>query len=95
MCRRAGFSPEVRHEPDLMTTVFVLVESGLGVSLVPSCARGLEQQNTIRRPLSVQSNPMCLCATWACGSHSPTLEVFLNILRAQKPAIQKQIAAFC
>jgi DNA-binding transcriptional LysR family regulator len=58
MCRRAGFSPKVRHEPDLMTTVFVLVESGLGVSLVPSCARGLEQQNTIRRPLSVQSNPI-------------------------------------
>jgi hypothetical protein len=25
MCRRAGFSPKVRHEPDLMTTVFVLV----------------------------------------------------------------------
>jgi DNA-binding transcriptional LysR family regulator len=95
MCRRAGFSPKVRHEPDLMTTVFVLVESGLGVSLVPSCARGLEQQNTIRRPLSVQSNPMCLCATWPRGSHSPTLEAFLNILRAQKPAIQKQIAAFC
>jgi hypothetical protein len=28
-CCRADFSPKVRHEPDLMTTVFVLVESGL------------------------------------------------------------------
>jgi len=95
MCCRAGFSPKVRHEPDLMTTVFVLVESGLGVSLVPGCARGLEQQKTIRRPLAVQSNPMCLCAIWPRGSHCPTVEAFLDILRAQKPAIRKQIAAFC
>jgi DNA-binding transcriptional LysR family regulator len=94
-CCRAGFSPNVRHEPDLMTTVFLLVESGLGVSLVPGCARGLEQQKTIRRPLAVQSNPMCLCAIWPRGSQSPTLKAFLDILRAQKPAIQKQIAAFC
>jgi DNA-binding transcriptional LysR family regulator len=95
MCCRAGFSPKVRHEPDLMTTVFVLVESGLGVSLVPGCARGLEQQKTIRRQLAVQSNPMCLCAIWPRGSHRPTVEAFLDILRAQKPAIRKQIAAFC
>jgi DNA-binding transcriptional LysR family regulator len=95
MCCRAGFSPKVRHEPDLMTTVFLLVESGLGVSLVPGCARGLEQQKTIRRPLAVQSNSLCLCAIWPRGSRSPTRDAFLDILRAQKPAIQKQIAAFC
>jgi DNA-binding transcriptional LysR family regulator len=94
-CCRAGFSPKVRHEPDLMTTVFVLVESGLGVSLVPGCARGFERQKTIRRPLAVKSKPMCLCATWPRGSQSPTLEAFLDILRAQKPAIEKQIADFC
>jgi DNA-binding transcriptional LysR family regulator len=95
MCSRAGFSPQVRHEPDLMTTVFVLVESGLGVSLVPGCARGLQQQRTIRRPLTVQSNPMPLCAIWPRGSQNPTLEAFVDLLRAQKPAIQKQIADFC
>ena len=94
-CCRAGFSPKVRHEPDLMTTVFVLVESGLGVSLVPGCALGFEQQKTVRRPLAVQSNPMPLCATWPRESQSPTLKAFLGILRSQKPAIQKQIGGFC
>ena len=95
MCRQAGFSPKVRHEPDLMTTVFVLVECGLGVSLVPGCARGFERQKTIRRPLALPSNPMPLCATWPRGSQSLTRESFLDILRAQKPAIQKRIADFC
>lgn len=92
MCCQAGFSPQVRHEPDLMTTVFVLVESGLGVSLVPGYVRGFERQKTIRRPLTVQSKPMPLCAVWPRGSQSLTLEAFLDVLRAQKPAMQKQIA---
>jgi DNA-binding transcriptional LysR family regulator len=94
LCRRAGFSPKVRHEPELMTTVFVLVESGLGVSLVPCFARGFLQQKTIHRPLAVQSNPMPLCATWLRGSQSPTLSAFLDVVRAQKPAIQKQVSAY-
>jgi DNA-binding transcriptional LysR family regulator len=95
MCRQAGFSPKVRHEPDLMTTVFVLVECGLGVSLVPGCARGFEEQKTIRRPLTVPSGPMCLCAIWPRGSENPTVNAFLNILREQKPAIQKFVACLC
>ena len=95
MCRQAGFSPKIRHETDLMTTVFLLVESGLGVSLVPSCARGLEQQKTVRRPLTVRSNPLCLCAIWPRGSQSPTVEAFLQIVRAQIPAIREQVAKSC
>jgi len=93
MCRQAGFSPQVRHETDLMTTVFLLVESGLGVSLVPSCARGWEHQKTIRRPLTVASNALCLCAIWRRGSQSPTVQAFLEILRSQIPVIRKQAAA--
>ena len=95
MCRQAGFSPKIRHETDLMTTVFLLVESGLGVSLVPSCARGLEQHKAVRRPLTVRSNALCLCAIWPRGSQSPTVEAFLQILGAQIPAIRKQAAASC
>src|ERR1700745_1489663 len=75
-CRQAGFSPKIRHETDLMTTVFLLVESGLGVSLVPGCARGLEQQKTVRRPLAVQSHPMCLSPVRPRGSHRPPSEPF-------------------
>src|SRR5260370_33719319 len=95
LCHRAGLSPNVRHVIDLMTTVFLLVESGLGVSLAPSYTRGLEQQKTIRRPLTVQSNTLCLCAIRPRGSKSPTAEAFLEILRAQIPGIREQVAAAC
>jgi LysR substrate binding domain. len=35
VCRRAGFSPRIVNEPDFMATVLTLVESELGISLVP------------------------------------------------------------
>ena len=91
VCCQAGFSPDVRYQTDLMTTVFVLVESGLGVSLVPSFVRGLEQQKTVRRPLTVQSNSICLCAIWPRGSQSPTRAAFLDILRTQIPTIRQRL----
>jgi DNA-binding transcriptional LysR family regulator len=90
MCHQAGFTPDVRHETDLMTTVFLLVESGLGVSLVPSRVRGLEHQKTVRRPLTVRSNSLCLCAIWPRRSQNPTVEAFLEILRAEIPTIRKK-----
>src|SRR5580700_5552228 len=67
----------------------------LGASLVPGCALGCEQQKTVRRPLTVQSTPIPLCANWPWESQSTTLTAFLDILRSQKPAIQKQIGGFC
>lgn len=93
-CGRAGFSPKISHEPELMTTVFTLVECGLGVGLVPGFARGYADQKTVRRPLSQRSSPICLCAIWPKSIHSPTLEAFLKILRSRKPAMRKLVERF-
>ena len=87
-CRRAGFSPNVRHEPDRMSTVFVLVECGLGISLVPSDVRGFERPKTVRRPLSAHYGAP-LYVAWPRGSQSPTREAFLDMLRTQRRVIQK------
>jgi DNA-binding transcriptional LysR family regulator len=87
-CRRAGFSPNIRHEPDRMSTVFVLVECGLGISLVPSDARGFERPRTIRRALST-NYPLPLYVAWPRGSESPIREAFLDILRSHRGVIQK------
>ncbi len=83
-CRQAGFSPNIRYQPDRVSTVFVLVECGLGISLMPSDLRGYEQPKTIRRPLAGEY-PFPLNAAWPRGSQSPTRDAFLNILRARRP----------
>jgi DNA-binding transcriptional LysR family regulator len=90
-CRRAGFSPRVVLEPDLLATVITLVESGLGVALVPGCARSLAHSSVVFRPLAARSEAIALCVAWPRAIDSPTLEAFLEILRDQESSIKKQM----
>ena len=90
-CRRAGFSPRVILEPSYLGTVITLVESGLGVSLVPGCARTLSQKTVAFRPLAARSKPIPLCVTWPRAIDSPIVEGFLETLRSQEFLIKKQM----
>jgi DNA-binding transcriptional LysR family regulator len=97
ICRRAGFSPRIVLEPSLLATVITLVESGLGVSLVPGCARSLWQKTVAFRPLASRSKPLVLCVAWPRPIDSPIVEGFLETLRSQECVIKKQMQnpVFC
>ncbi len=90
VCRRAGFSPTIVSEPDFMASVLTLVESGLCVSIVPSCVRSLKRPVLIK-PIIPKSAQIPLCLTWRKSDESPALKAFLEILRELKPAIRKQM----
>jgi DNA-binding transcriptional LysR family regulator len=90
-CRRAGFSPRVVLEPSLLAMVITLVESGLGVSLVPGCARSLWQKTVAFRPLANRSKPIPLCVAWPRAIDSPIVGGFLETLRSQEFMIKKQM----
>src|SRR2546426_10453443 len=92
-CRRAGFSPRIVNEPNFMATVMTLVESGLGVSLIPHCVRTLNRPHVAIRSISPRSADIPLCATWLKSTHNPALTAFLEILRTAKPAIRTQMEA--
>ena len=91
-CRGAGFSPHIILEPSSLAAVITLVESGLGVSLVPGCARSLPQKTVAFRPLATRSKPISLCVVWPRATDNPAVEAFLEILRSQELAIKKQMA---
>ena len=90
VCRRAGFSPTIVSEPDFMPSVVTLVESGLSVSVVPSCVRSLKRPVLIK-PIIPKSAQIPLCVTWRKSEQSPVLMEFLKILRELRPAIRKQM----
>lgn len=90
-CRRAGFAPNVIREPNLMTSVMLFVESGLGVSLVPGCLRNLNHPRAILREFTPASALIPLHATWPVTLHSPVLDSFLELLLESKPEIQKEM----
>jgi DNA-binding transcriptional LysR family regulator len=91
-CRRAGFSPRIVNESNFMATVITLVESGLGVSLIPSCCvRTLNRPHVIIRPITPKSGRIPLCAAWFKSSQNPALAAFLEILRDAIPSIRAQM----
>jgi DNA-binding transcriptional LysR family regulator len=90
-CRQAGFSPRIVNEPNFMATVMTLVESGLGVSIVPRCVRTLNRPHVLIRRISPKSAPIPLCAVWRKSDKNPALEAFLDVLQAAIPQIRGQM----
>jgi DNA-binding transcriptional LysR family regulator len=91
ICRRAGFSPRIVNEPDFMATVITLVESGLGISLVPRCVRTLNRPGVVIRRISPKSPRIPLCIVWRKSAQNPALAAFLEILRTARPKIRKEM----
>ncbi|HWX18394.1 MAG TPA: LysR substrate-binding domain-containing protein [Candidatus Binatia bacterium] len=91
VCRRAGFSPRIINEPNFMATAMTLVESGLGVSLIPRCVRSLNRSQVVIRPIAPKSARIPLCVAWRKSTNNPALAAFLDILRAATPAIRTQM----
>jgi DNA-binding transcriptional LysR family regulator len=90
-CRRTGFSPRIVNEPNFMATVMTLVESGLGVSLIPRCVRSLNRPHVVIRPITPKSERIPLCVAWRKSANNPTLAAFLDVLRAAIPSIKTQM----
>jgi DNA-binding transcriptional LysR family regulator len=91
VCRRAGFSPRIIQEANFMSTVVTLVESALGVSIIPYCVRSLNRPHVAIRPITPKSAEIPLRATWLKSAHNPALTAFLEILRTARPAIRSQM----
>jgi DNA-binding transcriptional LysR family regulator len=84
VCRRAGFSPRIVTEPNLMQTVLTLVESRIGIALVPSCVHNLHHTEITFHPLLPQSNKIPLCLIRRRENTSPVVEAFCEIVREQQ-----------
>ena len=49
MCRRAGFEPNVIHQPAEMQLVLGFIASGLGVAIVPAAVRKINRPDVVFR----------------------------------------------
>jgi DNA-binding transcriptional LysR family regulator len=91
-CAKAGFSPRVINEPEGLQTVLTMVAAGIGVSLVPSCIRSLQQPGVTFIPIQPNPPPIGLVAARLKGEPSPAVAAFLDILRQQLPRIRSKYA---
>jgi DNA-binding transcriptional LysR family regulator len=97
LCRRAGkISPQVVNEPDRMSTVLLLVESGIGVSIVAGSVRHLVRADgrLLFCRLQPDSAPIELRLNWRRSAPSaPTVEAFRELAQSQREAIRALMEA--
>jgi DNA-binding transcriptional LysR family regulator len=83
ICQAAGFVPTVAQEAVQISTVLALVETGLGVALVPGVMRGQRQAGVAYLGLSPHSE-ICqtnLVLAWQEGQESPAASRFVALAR--------------
>lgn len=88
-CEAAGFVPQVAQQATQVPTVIALVESGLGVALVPEVLAGHRSPKVVYRAL--QDGPFAggetaLAMAWIEGCESPAAQRFIELTRSFAPA---------
>lgn len=82
-CEAAGFVPEVAQEGTQVPTLVALVESGLGVALVPEVLRGYREPQVAYREIEGQGqgSETTLALAWQGGNESPAAQRFIDLVR--------------
>jgi len=88
LCSRAGFTPRVVNEADMMQTVLTLVEAGEGVTLVPACVSTLRGSGVVLRPVEPDTVRIPLMMVWPEDRESRALRSFLDLVRQQAETIR-------
>jgi DNA-binding transcriptional LysR family regulator len=78
-CRRAGFSPGIRHLANSIFTQLAMATSGLGVTLVPNVSVRQIQPTVPYRPLTDRADIVELSLVSRDGAQEPLAERFLSI----------------
>ncbi len=79
-CEAAGFVPQVAQEATQVPTVLALVESGLGVALVPEVMRGHRAPKLVYRDLPMnESTETTLALAYVAGNESPAAQRFIAL----------------
>ncbi len=89
LCTSAGFSPEIVNTSATWAGVLTLVESGEGISLVPSGVRHLRTRGIVFRALKPETVQVGLSVAWNPQNEGVIQQDFLKLVRANKERIQR------
>lgn len=86
-CEAAGFVPQIAQEATQIPTVLALVESGLGVALVPEVMRGYREPRIVYQSLNDVrlATETTLSLAWVRGNESPAAQRFIDLVLSQAP----------
>jgi DNA-binding transcriptional LysR family regulator len=83
VCQAAGFLPRIAQEAVQLPTILALVESGLGVALVPEVMRGHREHLVVYRTLNdlPETGQTALALAYQSGAESPAVREFIKLAK--------------
>lgn len=83
LCKKAGFTPKIVCQPNLMETVLMLVDAGLGIAISSTLAKSLINQPI--RFVNIEGDPTIdLVIAWKKLNSNPAIPLFIEKLRETK-----------
>jgi len=78
---RAGYRPSIIQEAFNSEGIFGLVAANMGVAILPESTRNYFRRGVVVRPLADDHPHLPTVATWISQSVTPSMELFIEILR--------------
>lgn len=89
ICANNGFFPNICREPRLLHTVLLLVESGMGIAILPKSLR-LHSSPSLRFiDIDGEKNEYDLVVAWKKNNGNPSIQLFIKELEIAKKQINK------
>ncbi|KAB3535389.1 LysR family transcriptional regulator [Alkaliphilus pronyensis] len=91
MCTNNGFNPNIVSEPKLIQTVLLLVDSGMGIAILPNSLK-LQSSPSLRFiDIEGEQAEDELVIAWKKSNTNPSIPLFLNQLEASKMYYRQEI----
>jgi DNA-binding transcriptional LysR family regulator len=81
MCRRAGFAPNIVHQPAEMQLVLGFIASGLGIAVVPAAVRNVRRAGVVYRQMRPAGPQTELSLVWLKTNESVLAARFVEIVK--------------
>ncbi len=83
--QKHGFTPDIVQEAVTKQTTLALVESGLGIALVPESSRRLSPPGVVFKSIIGKLPSVDIYAVWQRGDNEPIVSSFLKIIPSAIP----------
>lgn len=82
LCESEGFNPKISYQVERMDTLYLLVESGMAISILPKYISSIQNGNTKMIPLAGQHATYDLGIAMLKDQTNPSLLIFLEEFRS-------------
>jgi DNA-binding transcriptional LysR family regulator len=88
MCENNGFSPQIVCVVKNIDTILWLIESGIGISILPYCSRHISFPAVRFAKIKNESSIFTMSIAYLRGNDNPAVQLLLNLIRLERDSIR-------